>query len=180
MNKYFQSSWTKWKLKHLFKRKTYKFRHLGNVWEDINIHPFDLSLDQLAQVYLGASSAEKIDIEKYIKKRDRLSWSLVLYVRRAALRLQTRKEDMLVHWAMGMTLLALKSDDPRDILNSLILLKISAEKIGLDLKSLYIKIDPSYSTNSKSIFYKVENQPNDSITYVIKNFGPPEWSHQLT
>jgi hypothetical protein len=176
MDKYFQTPWAKWKLNYLFNSKAYKFRRKGDVWEDINVHPFDLVLDQLAQIYMGASSTEKNAVEEYVKKRVKLSWALVLYIRRVALRLQYKKDDMLAYWAMGTALLTLKSDDPRDILNSLILLKVSAERIGLDLKPLYNKIDPAALTDPKSIFYRAENQSEKSITITINNFGPPEWA----
>jgi hypothetical protein len=179
LDKNFLTLWRKWKFQHLFSSKTYKFRYSENIWEDINIHPFDLSLDKLAQIYLEASSTGKADIEKYVQRRDGLSWALVLYIRRAALRLQSKEEDILAYWAMGIALLASKSDDVRDIVISLMLLKVGAEKIGVDLKPLYNKIDPSGLTYSKSIFYKAENQPNNSLIYAIKKFGPPEWSHQL-
>jgi hypothetical protein len=179
MDKYFRTPWSKWKFKYLFNSKTYKFRYPENVWEDINVHPFDLVLDQLAKIYLDASLTEKIDIEKYVKKRVRLSWALVLYIRRVGLRLQHKKEDVLAYWAMGIALLASKSDDFRDIINSLILLKVGAEKVGLDLKPLYNKIDSAALTNPKSIFYRAENQSEKSIMITIKNFGPPEWARQL-
>jgi hypothetical protein len=179
MDKYFRTPWAKWKLNYLFNSKTYMFRRKGDVWEDINVHPFDVVLDQLAQIYVDASSTEKNVIEEYVKKRARLSWALVLYIRRIALRLQYKKDDTLAFWALEIALLVLKTDDFRDILNSLVLLKVGAEKIGLDLKSLYNKIDPSCLTNSKSIFYKAENQPSNSIIYIIKNFGPPEWAFVL-
>lgn len=155
------------------------FKSKADVWDDINNHPFDLALDQLAQIYIGASLEERKAIEEFVKRRPKLSWALVLYVRRVALRIQHKKENILAYCALELALLASKSDDIRDIVISLMLLKAGAERIGLDLKPLYDSIDPSHLTNSKSIFYKTENQPHDSIIYAIRNFGPPEWERPI-
>jgi hypothetical protein len=176
MDNDFQVSWTKWKIRYIFNLKKYYTKRKRDIWNEINSHKLDKLLDQLAQIYLQASPAEKNAIEEYVKKRDQLSWELVLYVRRVALRLQTKKEEHLIYWALGIVLLASKCDDPRDVLNSLILLKIGAEKVGLDLKSWYEKVYPTALSDLQSIFYREENRSEKSISITINKFGPPGWA----
>jgi hypothetical protein len=175
MNHNSRVSWIKWKFSYMFNRKGYFTRFNRNIWGEIGSHKLDQLVDQLAQLYLFASAEEKNIIDSYIRKKDQLSWELVLYVRRAALRVQNNKDDRLIYWALVIALLASKSDDPRDVLNSLLLLKIGAEKAGIDIKTWYEKVSPNALSNLQSIFYTVENQPEKSIATAVNKFGPPEW-----
>lgn len=172
----FQPSWIKWKIRYILNRKKYYTRRKNDIWTEINSHQLDRLLDELAEIYINASSSERSIIFEYVKKRNKLSWEIVLYIRRIALRLKQIKDEGLIYRALGMAMLVSKSDDPRDILISLILLKVGATKYGIDIKPWYNKIDPVALTNTKGLFFRAENQTLKSVNITISKFGPPEWN----
>jgi hypothetical protein len=171
----FEDSWERWKREYSKHRNGYN----KDIWADINRHPLDMILDNLAQLYLEASANQKTIIREALNSGQIEPWDLALYIRRVGLRLPAEKNEVLVNWAFWAAIISHNYVDPRDITVSLILMAVGAKKAEIRIENHLEAAKSTAIGDSSDFLNHALNQSEASVNITIKMFGPPEWKTMI-
>lgn len=171
----FEDSWERWKREYSKYRNGYN----KDIWGNINKHPLDRILDNLAQLDLEASANQKTIIREALDSGQIEPWDLTLYIRRIGLRLSVEKNTILVNWAIWAAIVSHKHVDPRDINVSIILMVVGAKKAGINIVNHLETVKLTTLGGSSDFLNHALNQSEASVNTTIKMFGPPEWKTMI-
>jgi len=167
----FDQLWRNWKQSY----KKSKRRYGQNTWADIDDHPLDILLMELAELYANASPKQKSIINKDFKRRKSWLWELILFIRRLGKIIFLQPETSLLEIGFGLAEIAILFPDWRDLITSLMIMKIGAEKTGISTSSLFARNIQLASGELKPVLLNVQNHPQESVDGILKIFGPPDW-----
>lgn len=167
----FEASWQRWKALYVDKRQGYN----QAIWADVGFHPLDKALDELARLYLRASPAQIRTIERALHGQQIEPWDLVLYIRRAGVRLLQERKTELLEWALAIAVLCSRHVDPRDLIVSIILLFMGADRISINPEEFIEKMGVVIDQEMKKLFLETLHMPAEDINLTVKMFGPADW-----
>lgn len=176
MDNQLEVSLLKWTLRYFVSEKRYRIMRKSDIWDNIKNHKLDKLFDELGWIYLRATSSRRKTIEKIVRMIPYLSWQLVLYVRRSAVRLLF--DNNIVRYGLSVGLLISHREDPRDVVMSFLILMVGFEKAGINFEEWTNKfvLENSFNSVDLSFFRDVQNKPDDWKKYALEKFGPPSWN----
>jgi signal transduction histidine kinase len=168
--------------KKLYKANKVEYSPL-NLWEGIGQHPLDNLFISLAQIYLGASFEERRCIEALFKDQDKL-FELIICIRRLSLQVKSMRDCDLVRLGFILEVVEGGRYDFRDTIVSLILLRYSSEKAGINISLIIDGIINNFAQNltrlTQDILENVRKHSDADVVYTIKEMGPPDWKTALS
>lgn len=170
-NTQFNQQWKKWKQAY----KKSKKRYDQNTWTDIGDHPLDILLAELAELYANASPKGKITIQNEFRRKKAWLWELVLFIRRLGKMIHVQEKTSLVDVGLRLAEIAILFPDRRDLITSLLIMRIGAEMVGIPISIAFARSIQSSSSDLHSVLENVQNHPLESVDGILQIFGPPDW-----
>lgn len=132
----------------------------------------DQQLTQLADLFMNATPRQRETIRSVVQPRA-LS-NLLTYIHRVSITLLQEHDTIWLQRALAAAVIIGERCDYRDLIVSLVIVRVAAERVGIDHVPHFNSCIEKYKPSSVEPYTNARDHRPSDVRDILRHFGPPE------
>lgn len=166
----FEAKYASVKEKLRISKNAYDFKTKDEAWSNIGTNSLDLAFTELSNLYLEANETQR-DLIFAESGEEKYLYDLWYFIRRIAKIIKSQGDSKWLEVGLAASRIDGARTDFRDLIVSLVILRYSAEKHGIESKPYFDITIENSDEKLKPILINVRDHKESDIQFTIQNFG---------